>query len=440
MASSGFKIKVGLDSTAAERGLSSLGRSAGRLNKRMGRLAGTGLKFGASIAAATTAMAAFAGIKFISDASKAAADFEKMGAGFEILLGSAEKAQKRLAAIQKMSMATPFEPKELIAASKTLQMLGGDTAAIGEGLDMVADAAAITGKDLQVIAENVGKVFQGLTAGGEAGEALTQLMLMVPGFSAVEKNIRKMVTEMRAGTRAFMTQEEALELIQKGFVKTANGMERLSETVHGKVSTMRGNLDMLKIAFGTGINEGLVTGLDAMNDQLPKWMEKSKALGDAIGVGISEAIKGNTELMELQIAFLMQKLAAIAGAVFVQTLGGVFRSLIPTMIDKLFANPGMEKVIMTLNPGAWAAMKGLQSNKDMPRVPLSDLISTAEDVVGVEDTKVKLDEMLAELKRIAEAAEKNPEKSKKNNEEAEITSTVFGGVTYHHGTGAPAWP
>ena len=55
-------------------------------------------------------MAAFAGIKFIKDSSQAAADFEKMGAGFEILLGSAEKAQKRLEALQKMSMATPFEP------------------------------------------------------------------------------------------------------------------------------------------------------------------------------------------------------------------------------------------------------------------------------------------------------------------------------------------
>ena len=77
MASSGFKIKVGLDSTAAERGLSRIGRNAGRLNKRRGRLAGTGLKFGASIAAATTAMAAFAGIKFIKDSRQAAADFEK---------------------------------------------------------------------------------------------------------------------------------------------------------------------------------------------------------------------------------------------------------------------------------------------------------------------------------------------------------------------------
>ena len=109
------------------------------------------------------------------------------------------------------------------------------------------------------------------------------------------------------------------------------------------------------------------------------------------------------------------------------------------MIEKLFSVPGVEQLMAVTQPGVWAAMKGLQSNKDMPRVPLSDLISSAEDVVGVGETKVKLDEMLGELKRIAEAAEKNPDKSKKTNAEAEITSAVFGGVTYHHGTG-PAWP
>ena len=399
MATSGFKIKVGLDSTAAERGLSSLGRSAGRLNKRMGRLAGTGLKFGAGLAAASAAMATIAGIKFISDSSKAAADFEKMGAGFEVLLGSAEKAEKRLAAIQKMSMATPFEPKELIAASKTLQALGGDTAAIGDGLNLVGDAAAATGKDLQTIADNVGLLFQGLTAGGEVTEAGNQLMKMGALLPDVKKEITDLVAEMRKGDRAFMSQAEALELIQTGFVKTAGGMERLSETVHGKASTMRGNLDMLKIAFGTGINEGLVTGLDAMNQQLPKWMEKSKALGDSIGIGISEAIKGNTELLELQIAFLMQKLAQIGGAVFIQALGGIFRSLIPGLIEKVFDMPGMEALLKIAQPGTWLALKKLETGRtNIPEVPLSDIIDATGDIVGIGDTEKKIDELVRETK------------------------------------------
>jgi len=398
MATSGFKIKVGLDSTAAERGLSRIGRTAGRLNKRMGRLAGTGLKFGAGIAAATTAMAAFAGIKFIKDSSKAAADFEKMGAGFEILLGSAEKAQKRLEALQKMSMATPFEPKELIAASKMLEAMGGETLAVGEGLEMIGDAAAISGRSLEEVARHTGRIMAGLTTGQSFMEPLRQLQEMgaigKEGFEALEK----LNTEMVAGSRAAMTNADAYKELSSAFSATAGGMERLSETTSGKVSTMRGHLDMLRIAFGTGINEGLVTGLDAMNEQLPKWMEKAKQLGDSIGLGISEAIKGNTELLELQIGFLMQKLAAIGGAVFVQGLGAVFRSLIPGLIDELFSIPGVQPLMAITQPGVFATLKGLQSNKDIPKVPLTDIIDRAEEVVGAGDTAAKIDEMVKEIK------------------------------------------
>jgi len=398
MATSGFKIKVGLDSTAAERGLSRIGRTAGRLNKRMGRLAGTGLKFGAGIAAATTAMAAFAGIKFIKDSSKAAADFEKMGAGFEILLGSAEKAQKRLEALQKMSMATPFEPKELIAASKMLEAMGGETLAVGEGLEMIGDAAAISGRSLEEVARHTGRIMAGLTTGQSFMEPLRQLQEMgaigKEGFEALEK----LNTEMVAGSRAAMTNADAYKELSSAFSATAGGMERLSETTSGKVSTMRGHLDMLRIAFGTGVNEGLVKGLDAMNEQLPKWMEKAKQLGDSIGLGISEAIKGNTELLELQIGFLMQKLAAIGGAVFVQGLGAVFRSLIPGLIDELFSIPGVQPLMAITQPGVFATLKGLQSNKDIPKVPLTDIIDRAEEVVGAGDTAAKIDEMVKEIK------------------------------------------
>ena len=423
MATSGFKIKVGLDSTAAERGLSRIGRSAGRLNKRMGRLVGSGLKFGAGIAAATTAMAAFAAIKFIKDSSKAAADFEKMAVGFKVLLGSAEKAQARMAAIQKMSMATPFEPKELIEASKTLQALGGDTAAIGDGLDLVGDAAAATGKDLQTIADNVGLLFQGLTAGGEVAEAGNQLMKMGALLPGVKGKITDLVAAMRKGDREFMNQAEALELIQTGFVKTKGGMAELAATVGGKVSTMRGHLDMLRIAFGEGINRGLSTGLDAMNDQLPKWMEQSKALGDTIGIGISEAIKGNSRLLELQMAWLMQKLAQIGGAVFVQALGGVFRTLIPGLIERLFSTPGMEELIAITNPTTWLALKGLAAGDSTPRVPLEQLMEESAKVVGIQETEDK-------IKELVEEAKKTNRILREKKEWEEYQKMVYGTLTY----------
>ena len=399
MASSGFKIKVGLDSTAAERGLANIGRSAKKLNRSMGRLAGKGLKLGAGLAVASGAMAVFAGIKFIKDSSKAAADYEKMGLGFKGFLGSAEKAAERMRAIEKMSMATPFEPKELAAASKKLQALGGDTAAIGEGLEMVGDAAAMTGESLDVIARNVGLLFQGLTAGGEVGEATNMLQQTVKGFAAVKGEITDAVAAMRKGDRAFMSSAEALKLIQKGFVETKGGMADLANSFGGKASTMLGHLDLLRVAFGTGINRGLAEGLDAMNTKLPEWLEASKALGDSIGLGIAEAIKGNTELLELQMAFLMQKLAQIGGAVFVQALGGVFRTLIPDMIEKLHAMPGFKEIMIVANPAGLLTGEALKEyGRSTPQVPIQELIEAAGEVVGLTETAAKLEALLKETK------------------------------------------
>jgi len=401
MASSGFKIKVGLDSTAAERGLANIGRSAKKLNRSMGRLAGKGLKLGAGLAVASGAMAVFAGIKFIKDSSKAAADYEKMGLGFKGFLGSAEKAAERMRAIEKMSMATPFEPKELAAASKKLQALGGDTAAIGEGLEMVGDAAAMTGESLDVIARNVGLLFQGLTAGGEVGEATNMLQQTVKGFAAVKGEITDTVAAMRKGDRAFMSSAEALKLIQKGFVETKGGMADLANSFGGKASTMLGHLDLLRIAFGTGINRGLAEGLDAMNTKLPEWMEASKALGDAIGLGIAEAIKGNSKLMEMQIAFLFQKLAQIGGAVFMQGLGGVIRSALPDLIEKVIDHPAM-KPFRRL-PGVAAAQEiihrpAAEYMRGTPQLPIEQLIESAGEVLGVTETAAKLDALLKETK------------------------------------------
>ena len=204
---------------------------------------------------------------------------------------------------------------------------------------------------------------------------------------------------MRKGDRAFMSSAEALKLIQKGFVETKGGMADLANSFGGKASTMLGHLDLLRVAFGTGINRGLAEGLDAMNTKLPEWLEASKALGDSIGLGIAEAIKGNTELLELQMAFLMQKLAQIGGAVFVQALGGVFRTLIPDLIEKLFDIPGVEPLMALGQPGAYLGLAGLAAQKsEIPRVPLEQIIEQAGEVVGITETAAKLEAMLKEIK------------------------------------------
>jgi len=396
-------------------------------------MAGKGLKFAAAVGAATAAMAAFAAIKFIKDSSRAAADFEMMSGSFETLLGSASAAAERIKELMAFSVKTPFEPAELIKASKMLEVMGGETLAIGKGLTMIGDAATGASEPLEVIAGHVGRMFMAMTTGQSFMEPLRELQkfggVSKEGFEALAALNKEMV----AGRTAALSHADAFKKIQGAMGHWEGEMAKAAARHGGMVSTMRGNIELLKISFGTGINKGLATGLDAMNDTLPEWLEKSKELGDTIGLGISEAIKGNTRMLELQMAWLMQKLAQIGGAVFVQALGGVFRTLIPGMIERLFELPGVEELIWATQPGTYAALKGLSQGKtNIPQVPLEQLMEASREVVGIGETEKKIAEMAAELVRVREAIEKAPVVEKKDAEEAAITSTVFGGVTYHH--------
>jgi len=424
MASSGFRIKVGLDSTSAERGLANIGRSANRLNRSMGRMAGKGLKFAAAVGAATAAMAAFAAIKFIKDSSRAAADFEMMSGSFETLLGSASAAAERIKELMAFSVKTPFEPAELIKASKMLEVMGGETLAIGKGLTMIGDAATGASEPLEVIAGHVGRMFMAMTTGQSFMEPLRELQkfggVSKEGFEALAALNKEMV----AGRTAALSNADAFKKIQGAMGQWEGEMAKAAARHGGMVSTMRGNIELLKISFGTGINKGLATGLDAMNDTLPEWLEKSKELGDTIGVGISEAIKGNTRMLELQMAWLMQKLAQIGGAVFVQALGGVFRTLIPGMIERLFELPGVEELIWATQPGTYAALKGLSQGKtNIPQVPLEQLMEASREVVGIGETETKIKELVDETKRTNRIL-------REKREMKEYQKMVYGTLTY----------
>jgi len=401
VASSGFRIKVGLDSTAAERGLANIGRSAKRLNKSMGRLAGRGMKLGAGIAVASGAMAVFAGLKFIKDSSRVAADFEKMALGFTNIMGSAAAATKRIKELQAMSVKTPFTPTELMEASKILQIMGGSAAGIGQGLTLVGDAAAVTGEDLQVVANNVALLFSALTAGGEFGEAANQLQRMGILNKDVKDEMKKTWEQAKAGTRGWLDQAEALEIVSRGLAGTAGSMADFAESVGGKISTMQGHFEQLQIAFGEGINKGLVVGIDMMNRKIPELMEAAKKLGDVIGLGIGQALQGNTRLLELQITYLMEKLAEVAAGVFTQAIGQFFGGVLPKIMQgkaKQIEESWMGK-IPGVKPAAQAS--GLAWKMlEQPMAAAFDFSDFQDLWSGQFGTPETMDEILVELKGI----------------------------------------
>jgi hypothetical protein len=290
--------------------------SSNKLKHRFGAMAAAGGAVGAGIAAGfmavtTTIKAVEAGIKGVVNALKSssmeAAGIESLTMQFETLLGGADNAKKRMQEITKFAASTPFEIKELAATSKLLQTLGGDMLATGKGLRMVGDAAAISGQPIAEVGLNIGRIFNAITSGTSAGESVNRLQELGLMTGKAKIGFEQLAAAQKKGTADVMSQAQAMELLGNLLGSTSGAMERLATTTEGKLSNLRDNFDQLKVALGTGINEGLKDALNAVNDFLPKLQASMTKAGEIIGAAIKAGLQGDTETLS-QIAFAIGKI------------------------------------------------------------------------------------------------------------------------------------
>ena len=289
-------VKIRADASHFKKTIAGVEVQASGLSGVMGKLATSNLAFGAALSvAAAGAVALGAGLAFIKDASGKAAGIESLTMQFETLLGSAAKAKDRMEEIKRFAASTPFEVANLSETSKLLQTLGGDLLATGAGLRMVGDAAAIAGQPIQEVGLHFGRLFNAITSGTSAGESIGRLQELGLMTGKVKIQFEALAAAQKKGEKPILTQTQAMTLLQGVFSKTAGAMERLSTTTEGKLSNMKDAVDNLKVAFGTGFNDGLRVALDSTNNFLPQLEGKFAAAGQIIGKALEQAAQGNLE-------------------------------------------------------------------------------------------------------------------------------------------------
>jgi hypothetical protein len=197
--------------------------------------------------------------------------------------------------IKKFAASTPFEVANLSETSKLLQTLGGDLLATGAGLRMVGDAAAIAGQPIQEVGLHFGRLFNAITSGTSAGESIGRLQELGLMTGKVKLQFEALAAAQKKGEKPILTQTQAMTLLQGVFSKTEGAMERLSTTTEGMKSNFVDAADNIKVAFGTGFNEGLRSALTAANSFLPQLESRFAAAGDFIGKALTESIRGDTK-------------------------------------------------------------------------------------------------------------------------------------------------
>jgi hypothetical protein len=348
----GLKVKIGADASQFERTMRGVKKQVGGVKTAV-------LGVGATVGAIWAVNKAFDGMKvaakgafdFMKGASEKAATRESMGVQFETLLGSVDAAQDRMEDLVEFAKTTPFQISGLADASAMLEGMTQGALASGAGLRMVGDAAAAVNKPLEVVGMNIGKLFQGLTQGGEVAEATNQLMQygLVTGKSKIE--LQEFVKEAKKGDIAFLSEAEALQKLTQMFGKTEGAMARLAETTAGKQSMVTDAMDEIKVAFGTGFNDGLKDALDAATAFIPKFEEKMRTAGQVIGSAISESIEGNHDLF-VEIGVGMAELIKGGFKAGMQATGETLASGMVRNLHRLTPLAGSKKAKDFLNKQA----------------------------------------------------------------------------------------
>jgi len=306
------------------RGMTSLGKAAGRLTLKMGALG----------AAAAAGLAVFS--------IKAAADLESTTVAFRTMLGSAQKADKVVSGLFDFSTKTPFEPDEVFAAGRRLLATGTGTGELHGELRTLGDIAAGSNSELADIVDIYSKI---KTKGKASMEELNRLSergininkVLGESLGKTGEEISKMVTQ---GKIKLPEIQAAFEKLTSEGGMFFDAMSAQSKTLNGLFSTLKGNIKKAAAEFGTVLTK--TTNLknvvkeisDAIADVDWKAFGETSSEGfsallismQAIVKGVGFAVAG---FENLQAAIVRTQLAGAKLAESTDPTGGYLSGLMP---------------------------------------------------------------------------------------------------------------
>jgi tape measure domain-containing protein len=264
----------------------------------MGKLATSNLAFGAALSvAAAGAVALGAGLAFIKDASGKAAGMESLTVQFEVLTKSASKAAELIKSFRDEAIKSPLSVQDYAQAGKTLMAFG---IAADETLPILKTLGDVSMGN----AERFGSLALAFAQTQAAGRLMGQevLQFVNAGFNPLQEISRRTGRSMIDLKKAMEDGAISADMVTDAFRSaTAQGglfygaLDKGAATTEGKIAKLGDAMLGLKVAFGTGFNDGLRVALDSTNNFLPQLEGKFAAAGQIIGKALEQAAQGNLE-------------------------------------------------------------------------------------------------------------------------------------------------
>lgn len=231
------------------------------------------------------------------------ASLEKSTLQFTTLMGDSAKAEAHVRSLFEFAKKTPFETGPIIAASKHLQLFGGDALNSQKTLTLLGDAAAASGANIEELSFWTGRMYAAMQAGkpfGEAAMRLTELGVLTPQARLGLENL--------AATGA--SAADTFDLFQTSLTKFTGAMDMQASTWEGLTSTIRDSVNLTIADALEPFFEFAKAGASVVADVLGS--EGLQKTFNGLAQSIKDSLGSNTEM---QVKTLLKTFVAFGEGV-----------------------------------------------------------------------------------------------------------------------------
>lgn len=230
---------------------------------------------------------------FIASGIEYNAQIEKYTTGFTNMLGSAEAAQQVMSQIQEDAAKTPFDVASLTQANQYLISAGENASYARNTIMALGDAVSATGggnDELNRMAQNLQQIAN--TGKATAADIKQFAYAGIDVYGILADYTGKSTAEVQKMTISYDLLTQALQAASEEGGRYYNSMDTQSQTMNGRVSTLKDNVSQLAGLLTGDLSSGIGVVIGNLNDLIVKAQEAYKTDG---WIGLAGAITGLTE-------------------------------------------------------------------------------------------------------------------------------------------------
>ena len=291
---------------------SSFGSIGGKIKNFAGELSSAADTITSKIFNIKSLIAGVATGALVQNSIEIVVDRQNITSQFEVLLGSAEKAQERVDELTDFAGMTPFTRDEIFAASKQLQVFTGDALSTGDSLRIIGDVAAGTGQPFEDVALWTGRLYDSMKAGRPVGEMTSRLQEMGAISGEDRSELEKLAKSGEDITNIWPS-------VEKIFSRYDGTMEKLSNNLGNMLTSLKSfSTNSIFMPIGEGIASGLQPAIQKFREFRKKNKEDIAAMGEVLNnfaskicVPLFNKIEQGAEFAVMAIASLKDGLGGL---------------------------------------------------------------------------------------------------------------------------------